>query len=71
MAAAGLIIGWQRIIVAYLTGIVAGAIVSVVLLALGRKKRGDEIPFGPFLSLGILIGLFFGDAMIAWYLGML
>ncbi len=71
MAAAGLVIGWKLVITSYLIGIVTGAVFSVILLSTGRKKRGDEIPFGPFLSLGIVVSVFFGNEIINWYLGLL
>lgn len=71
MAFCGFIIGWKLVIPAYLIGIIAGAVISVILMALGRKKRGDEIPFGPFLSLGVVLSVFFGDALIDWYLGLI
>ena len=69
--AAGLIIGWQLIIPAYLIGIILGAVISVVLIATKRKKRGDEIPFGPFLCIGVMASVFFGQELINWYLGLL
>jgi leader peptidase (prepilin peptidase)/N-methyltransferase len=71
MAFAGLILGWKLIIPAYFIGIVAGALISIYLLVSGRKKRGDEIPFGPFLCFGIAVSLFFGKEIINWYMGLL
>ncbi|MFA5676133.1 MAG: prepilin peptidase [Christensenellales bacterium] len=71
MAFCGLIIGWKLIIPAYLTGFIAGALIMVLLIAAGRKKRGDEIPFGPFLALGVTVSLFIGNELIDWYLGLL
>lgn len=71
MAMAGLILGWKLIIPAYFIGILVGAVISIVLLATGRKKRGDEIPFGPFLCFGIVVSIFFGSEIIMWYIGML
>lgn len=71
MAMAGLILGWKLIIPAYFIGIVTGAVISIVLLASGKKKRGDEIPFGPFLCLGTAVSMFFGSEIIKWYIGML
>jgi len=70
MAFAGLIIGWRLVITSYLIGVIAGAIVGVALMSLGKRKRSDAIPFGPFLSLGVIISVFFGDAIINWYLGL-
>lgn len=40
---------------------------AVALLATGRKSRKDPIPFGPFLALGGLISLFWGEALLGWY----
>jgi leader peptidase (prepilin peptidase) / N-methyltransferase len=71
MAFAGLIIGWKLVIPAYLIGVIAGALVGIVLMAAGKKKRGDEIPFGPSLCFGVLISVFFGNELIAWYLGLM
>ena len=34
----------------------------------GSEARKRAIPFGPFLALGGVIGLWFGDAMVDWYL---
>ena len=71
MAFAGLILGWKLIIPAYFIGIVVGAVASIILMATGKKKRGDEIPFGPFLCLGIAVSMFFGSEIINWYVGMI
>lgn len=71
MAVAGLVIGWKLVITSYVIGIITGAIFGVILLATGKKKRGDEIPFGPFLSLGIAASVFFGNELINWYLGLI
>ena len=70
MAAAGLFLGWKNIIVAMIIGSVIGAIVSLTLIAMKRKKRKDMIPFGPFLCLGILIAAVVGRDIVAWYIGL-
>lgn len=71
MAAAGLIIGWKLTITSYIIGIVLGAIAGLILILTGKKKRGDEMPFGPALALGITVSVFFGEALINWYMGLL
>ncbi len=71
MAFCGLIIGWKLIIPAYLIAFIAGALITVLLIAAGRKKRGDAIPFGPFLALGTVASVFIGNELIDWYLGLL
>jgi leader peptidase (prepilin peptidase)/N-methyltransferase len=47
----------------------AGAFVGLVLIALrGAAARKQAVPFGPFLALGGVIGLWFGDAIVDLYL---
>jgi leader peptidase (prepilin peptidase)/N-methyltransferase len=70
MAFCGFIIGWRLVITAYLIGIVAGAVFGMVLMALKKKNRSDAIPFGPFLSLGVVVSVFFGNMLIDWYMGL-
>lgn len=71
MAFAGLVIGWKLIIVAYAIGIFTGALAGVLLMVMRKRDRSDAIPFGPFLSFGIVASVFFGNAIINWYLGLL
>jgi leader peptidase (prepilin peptidase)/N-methyltransferase len=70
MAAAGIFLGWKGIILAMIVGSVVGAVVSLMLIALKRKKRKDLIPFGPFLCLGILVAAVLGPEIIKWYTGL-
>ena len=49
-----------------------GVVPAVVLLARhGQAARKMGIPFGPFLGFGGLVGLFFGEAILDAYLGLL
>lgn len=70
-AAAGLLLGWQKSILAVLVASIAGAVVmSVVNRVTGADKR-TEHPFGPYLVAGTALALFFGDGIIAWYWNLL
>jgi prepilin signal peptidase PulO-like enzyme (type II secretory pathway) len=41
----------------------------VIIARYGAAKgRKMKIPFGPYLALGGLVGLFAGDAIVDWYL---
>ena len=58
--------------VALMLGMVAALIPAVFLLARhGSKARKMGIPFGPFLALGSVVALFWGDALLDAYLGLL
>ena len=64
----GLILGFPQALVAIVLSFVTGAIFSIVLLILGKKHFGQTIPFGPFLVLGSLVTLFWGNQIFNWYL---
>jgi len=58
----GLLTGFPGIIISLYIAFVSGAVVSLILIILGRKKlRGDTIAFGPFLLFGTYITIFFGS----------
>lgn len=65
----GAFLGWKPMLVAVLAAVLAGGAVAICLLALGRRGRKDAVPFGPFLALGGLIALLWGERLIEWYLG--
>jgi len=54
---------------ALLIGFAVGALVGLAIIARqGAGARKQAIPFGPFLALGGLIGLWYGNAIVDWYL---
>jgi len=40
---------------------------ALLLLRHGREARKQAIPLGPFLALGGVVALFWGDAILDWY----
>ena len=69
IAMVGAFLGWKAVIVTILVGCLVGSAVGLSLIALRRLGRRQHIPFGPFLSLGAVVAMFWGDRLIAWYLG--
>ena len=67
MAMAGLFIGWEITLLSLMLAIYAAAIVILLLIVFKVLKRGDHIPFGPFLSFGVTISLLFSNEIIYWY----
>jgi leader peptidase (prepilin peptidase)/N-methyltransferase len=65
----GAFLGWHALLVALFVAVMLGGTCAVVLLASHRLARKDAIPFGPFLALGGAVALFWGDAIVRWYLG--
>lgn len=69
MAAAGLLLGWKLIILAFLLGCIIGAVIHIIRM---RVSHADHVlAMGPYLSVGILIAALWGDAMMTWYMGLL
>jgi leader peptidase (prepilin peptidase) / N-methyltransferase len=63
----GAFLGWPGVLVTIFVGSALGSLVGLPLV-LWKKDRAYQIPFGPFLSLGAVIHLFFGSALLSWYL---
>jgi len=64
----GLFLG-RAVAPALLVGFAAGALYGVALIARhGSGARKQAVPFGPFLAIGGVIGLFLGDQLVDWYL---
>ncbi len=58
--------------VALMVGMISALVPAVILLARhGSKARKMGIPFGPFLALGSVVALFFGEPILDWYLSFL
>lgn len=62
----GLILGWPKIIVALYLAFLTGAFFGVILILLKKKKFGQHIPFGPFLTTATFVSLFWGEKIWLW-----
>lgn len=67
----GLLVGWPRILPAVMLSFIYGSIVAVFLLITKKSKLGEYLPFGPFLILGTVSALIYGNQLIDWYLALL
>lgn len=65
--AMGLLLGWPNIVLAYYSAFFVGAIWGSYLLITKKAKLKSEVPFGPFLILGVFFSLLFGEQTVAWY----
>ena len=50
-------------------GFLLGSLYGLSLIIIKRKKLKQAIPFGPFISLGSIISLFWGNYILKWYIG--
>jgi len=68
LAMIGAFLGWKAVIMTILMGSFIGSLSGIILMMFKGKDFKYAIPFGPFLSLGAVISLFFGEQLINWYL---
>ncbi len=66
MAAAGLLLGWKSIILAFVTGCVLGSIIHLIRMKV--SKQDHVLAFGPYLAAGIFIASLWGDRIVNAYL---
>lgn len=66
MAVAGLLLGWQLIVLAFLIGCVLGSILHLIRMKVSGADR--MLAMGPYLSAGLFIAMLWGNDFINWYL---
>lgn len=68
MAMVGSFMGWKSVLLTTFIGSLSGTLVGVFMIIFRGKGRKTKIPFGPFLSFGTLITLFYGQEILKLYL---
>lgn len=68
VAVLGFWFGWKMLLLLMFLSFVGGGLLSIALLLLGIKKRGDGIPFGPFLVAAAFAVTMWGPQILTWYL---
>jgi len=69
-AAFGAWFGWTQLPLILLVSSISGAITGILYLRNTKQTKETPIPFGPFLCIAGLISLFYGKAILRWYLGL-
>ncbi len=67
MIMVGFFLGMAGVLLVLFVGFLLGGFYGLTMLLLRRLGRKDMIPFGPFLSLGVAIEIFFGEQILNWY----
>jgi len=65
----GLAVGFPGALVAVMLGVLMGGLFSAILLLSRRVTLRTAIPYGPFLVLGGLVAMFWGQSITRWWLG--
>ncbi|MFH1623644.1 MAG: prepilin peptidase [Pseudomonadota bacterium] len=66
----GAFLGVKAVILTIFLGSLFGSLVGGLLMLKEKKDTRYAIPFGPFLTIGAMIYLFWGDFIIGRYLGL-
>jgi leader peptidase (prepilin peptidase)/N-methyltransferase len=68
LSAIGAWFGWQLLPAVILLSSVVGAVIGIAMILMRGKTGNTAIPFGPFLALGGIAALFFGQQLSNLYL---
>lgn len=71
LAMIGVLLGWKGVIVTIFIGSAMGTLTGIIVMIYKRSMNMKlPIPFGPFLSIGAIVYIFFGPGLITWYIYM-
>jgi leader peptidase (prepilin peptidase)/N-methyltransferase len=63
LAMIGAFLGWKLVVLTFFVAPIFGSVVGIVM----KYTRGDEtMPYGPYLSMGALVSIFFGSRILAY-----
>jgi leader peptidase (prepilin peptidase)/N-methyltransferase len=68
MGMVGAFLGWKGVLMTTFVASLTGSVIGIFLMVLKGKGRKAKVPFGPFLALGSLISLFWGQELLRLYL---
>ncbi len=70
MAATGFVLGWKAVIISLFLGAFAGTAFAIVRKIVSKKEISGVVPFGPFLSIGVMLSAFIGEDIFNMYLSL-
>lgn len=70
LAMMGAFLGWKAIPFIIFTSSLVGSLIGVSIMLFQKKDSKLAIPFGPYLASGAVLYIFYGKALIRWYLGL-
>ncbi len=73
LAMMGAVVGWKGILFTIFTGSAIGTVIGILtsIKSPGQGLGRMAIPFGPFLALGGILYVFFGETLLSWYFNLL
>jgi leader peptidase (prepilin peptidase)/N-methyltransferase len=68
IAMIGSFVGWKAVLLTIFVSALSGSILGLGLMMFLGKSRKYPVPFGPFLALGAMISILWGNPIISWYI---
>lgn len=68
LAAIGAWFGWQLLPAVILLSSTLGALIGIALIVLTKRDKNIPMPFGPYLAIGGIAALFYGQQLAQFYL---
>lgn len=69
LAALGAWLGWKMLLPIVLAASFAGALIGIAFIVFAGRDRAAPMPFGPWLALGGVIALIWGERLVQVWLG--
>ncbi len=69
MAACGFMVGWEKILFAFVIGCILGSVIHSIRMKI--SKADHVLAMGPYLSMGVFLSLFLCDPFLEWYISLL
>lgn len=63
----GIALGFPNVLLTFFIATIIGALVGIIGILLGKVKKKQAIPFGPFIAAGAILSLLYGEQIISWY----
>ena len=67
LAGIGAFLGWQAAVFAIFLSSTVGSLVSLALIAVGKKEFQSRIPYGPYIALGAVVWIFAQDQLLGMF----
>ena len=71
MGAVGALFGPVAVLATLILSSLLGSVIGLAMIALSKTRLGrfTEIPYGPYICLGCLVWMFWGNQLVNWYIG--
>lgn len=70
LAAIGAFLGWRATCFTVFFASIIGGFVGAIIMLSRRANWQGRIPFGPYLVVGALLWIFFGQPIVQWYMNL-